>query len=121
MLVVEDNPNKPIYLYAGGPGYRFGFEDENSYESRHSKPAGVSNSNCLVTTTPRGSSYLGCFESVQKKQEFLQQAMQQTESLLYLSERLQLQPLMDCLHTFIAASALGPDGIFFGRLADIIR
>jgi hypothetical protein len=50
---------------------------------------------------------------------FQQNMAQQTEALLYQAHRLQLQPLVSRLHTFIASSTHVKDGILFGQLASV--
>ena len=50
------------------------------------------------------------FPGIEAQESFLQQAAMQTETMLYLAQRLQLQPLMDRMHAFIASSTYRTDG-----------
>lgn len=59
------------------------------------------------------------FPGIEAQESFLQRAAMQTETLLYLAQRLQLQPLMDRMHAFIASSTYRTDGILYGRLEDV--
>jgi len=80
----------------------------------------ISSDHCLTYCSPTARSYNHApFPSDEAEETFLQQAAQQTEALLFEAQRLQLQPLMDRLHSFIASGTFRNTAIFYGRLEDI--
>jgi hypothetical protein len=58
--------------------------------------------------------------SNEQKQAFKQQVAAQTEQLLWLAYRLQLQPLVHHLHGFIRSSCLSPISLLHGQEAAVI-
>lgn len=80
----------------------------------------ISRDHCLTYCSPTARSYSHTqFPDDEAEEAFLQQAAQQTEALLFEAQRLQLQPLMDRLHSFVASGTFRDEAIFYGRLEDI--
>jgi hypothetical protein len=55
-------------------------------------------------------------DNKEQAQAFKQQVAAQTEQLLWLAYRMQLQPLVQCLHRFIRSGSLYDDSLLRGRL-----